>query len=257
MRSTTNQSPPPLPTPVQGGSLRTWTTHGTPVGSPVQDHHVTLATDGRPLDASVELWDGPANTPVRMQIYGEDGHERPVRTVMRGRGSPSTVALRNTGPMEFPVAGHVSRTAPPVDAAGMAVDGPTAECFATAKRIQGGAERTYPFDWTVESVQIYITSDGMPVTATIDVLQGPNTVRQGIQLYSDDGREKPIIYVLETPGPGCVVQINNDGPMEYPLAAAAVPHSINTDPSSTFGDGRPILGGGDLQPRRRSRYDLY
>jgi len=241
---------PPRPTPVQGGSLRTWSHRGD-----VRDHHVTVGTDGRPLNTNVELWEGPGNTPVHMQVYGENGYERPVRAVVRGRGTPSTVALRNTGPMEFPVAANVAPTAPPVDAAGTPIDGPTADCLASATVIQGdGAERTFPFDWTVESVQILITSDGYPVSATIDVLQGPSTVRQGIHLYSDDGRGKPIFYVLETPGYGCVVQITNTGPMEYPVTAAAVPHTVNTEPS--FGSVEPVLGGVGEPPRRRGRYDV-
>jgi len=231
---------------VQGGSLRTWSHH-----APVRDHHVTLGTDGRPLDANVELWEGPGNTPVRMRVFGENGYERPVRAVIRGRGTPSTVALRNTGPMEFPMAGSVAPTAPPLDAAGVPVDGPTAACYASAKRIQGGgAERTFQFDWTVDSVQVLITSEGMPISAVIEVLQGPNTVRQGIQLYSDNGREKPIIYVLDTPGPGCVVQITNTGPMEFPVSAAVVKHSVNTEPA--VGSTEPVIGGEWWeQPRRR------
>ena len=239
---------PPPPQLVQGQSLRTYNT------APIKDHHVTLGTDGRPMSGSVELWDGPGNTPVKMEVYGDDGYARPVRAVIRGAGRPNTVALRNTGPMEFPVAGSVQPTAPPVDPAGNAADGPTAECFDSQKRIQGGgAEQTYIFDWTVESVQIFITSEGMPVSCEIEVLQGPNTVRQGIRLYSDDGRGKPVFYLLDTPGPGCVVQITNTGPMEYPVSAACVPHTINTSPPDI--DPRPVLGGETFQ-RRRGRYDM-
>ena len=38
---------------------------------------------------------------------------------------------------------------------------------------------------------------------------------------------EPVAYVLETPGYGCVIQIDNLGPMEYPLTASVVPHSID------------------------------
>ena len=39
------------------------------------------------------------------------------------------------------------------------------------------------------------------------MLQGPNSNRQTIELYSDDGRSKPIFYTLEMPGYGSTVQV--------------------------------------------------
>jgi len=227
---------------VQGDSLRTWSSN-----QPSTEQEISLGTNGRPLDAVVEVWDNAGDTPVSMHVSSEDGHNRPVRAVIGGRGTPNSVALRNTGPMELPLAGSVVATghAPP---AAKAAARPSAECFAAAQNIQGGGmERTYRFDWTVESVQVLLRSDGMPITARIEVLQGPNTQRQVIDVYSNDGRSRPVFYMLETPsfGRGCVIEITNTGPMEYPLTASCVPHVINTDVGVFGPPGDAVVGGDD------------
>merc|ERR1719181_1787848 len=114
---------------VQGGSLRTWS-YRSPAVEQVQ---VTLSTEGRPLDADIELWHGPDNTPCKMRVYVENGQLRPFSAVIATPRGPNTVAIRNIGQIEFPIA---------------------ADCSAASTTIQGGALRTYPFDPLVDSVQV-------------------------------------------------------------------------------------------------------
>ena len=62
---------------VQGSSLRTCA-----FDESVERMQVLLRTEGRPLNANVELWQGPDNAPQRIQVYLEDGSLRPFRTVI-------------------------------------------------------------------------------------------------------------------------------------------------------------------------------
>merc|ERR1719224_32012 len=100
---------------VQGGSLRTWS-YRPPAVEQVQ---VVLSTEGRPLDADIELWHGPDNTPVKMRVYVENGQLRPFSCVIETPRGPNTVAIRNIGQIEFPLAADVIADA---------VDQPTPDC---------------------------------------------------------------------------------------------------------------------------------
>merc|ERR1719454_33958 len=131
---------------VQGGSLRTWS-YRSPAVEQVQ---VVLGTEGRPLDADIELWHGPDNTPVKMRVYCENGQMRPFNAVIETPRGPNTVAIRNIGQIEFPIAAEVIADN---------VDMPSADCASSSMTIQGGALRTYPFDPTVDSVEVLIKTD--------------------------------------------------------------------------------------------------
>merc|ERR1719313_2068121 len=218
---------------VQGGSLRTWT-YRSPAVEQVQ---VVLSTAGRPLDADIELWHGPDNTPTKMRVYVENGQMRPFSAVVETPRGPNTVAIRNIGQIEFPIAANVFT---------QDVDTPSPECLSSSTTVQGGALRTYPFDPSVDSVQVLLKTDGRPLNARIELLQGPNNNKQVIELYTEDGCDRPFFCVLETPGSGNVVRIVNTAPVEFPMTAGVVPHSINNDMSSEAVLGGDAVIGGDV-----------
>jgi len=218
---------------VQGGSLRTWS-YRSPAVEQVQ---VELTTEGRPLDADIELWHGPDNTPVKMRVYNENGQVRPFSAVIETPRGPNTVAIRNIGQLEFPFAAKVMAEQ---------VDKPSPECISSSMTIQGGALRTYPFDPSVDSVQILLKTDGRPLNARIELLQGPNNNKQVIELYTEDGLDRPFFCVLKTPGSGNVVRCVNTAPVEFPMTAAVVPRTFNPDVSSDAVLGGDVVIGGDL-----------
>ena len=277
-------APPVMQMHLQGGSLRTWSHRG-----PADQVNVQVGSDGRPVDAEFELWQGPGNTPVKMRVYGDDGQHRPVSASVGtgyNRWGPNTVAMRNTGPLEFPISADVQVEGPyghpmhghpmhgrpmyggsPYDEQQyMGSVQPTQGMRAPSHRIQGGALRTFTFDGSVGSVQVNLFSEGMPINATVEILQGPNSDRQGIELYSDDGRGKPISYILETPGYGSTISITNKGPIEFPLTAAVVPVAPQR-PDQMYGGrvsgmmgremGGAFVGGVDNGRSRYGRGDRY
>ena len=225
-----------MPILVQGGgSLRTWSFQSPAVERVM----VVLSSEGRPLDADIELYHGPSNTPVKMRAYVEDGRRSPFSAVIETPRSPSTVAIRNIGAVEFPFAADVVAENVPV---------PSAECINERMTIQGGAIRTFPFDPRVESVQVLLKTDGRPLNARIELLQGPNNNKQVIELYTEDGLDRPFFCFLVTPGSGNVVRIVNTAPVEFPMTASVVPDSVDAagymGADAVGGSNRPVMGGG-------------
>ena len=181
---------------------------------------IVLSTEGRPLDSDIELWNGPDNTPFKMRVYVENGQLRPFSAIIETPRGPNTIAVRNIGQLEFPFAAYVYTTE---------LDHPSQNCIESSTTIQGGALRTYPFDPFVDSVEVLLKTDGRPLNARIELLQGPNNNKQVIELYTEDGFDRPFFCILETPESGNVVRVVNTAPIEFPMYASVIPHSLKND----------------------------
>ena len=235
-------------TTVHGNSIRTWSLASLVPSSRIERIQMLLKTEGRPFKADIEVWQGPDNTPQKIQIYVEDGRLRPFRTVIE---TPCTVqhsiAVRNTASMEFPVsacvkaefesrrrsstdqkdhAGSRSRSTRPSIRAGIDYLYVTA----IAKRLQG-ADSVYSryFDSKVEAVQLLLRTDGRPLFARIELLQGPNNRKQEIRVYNENGIDRPFCVLMPTPGNGNMVRIINTAPLEYPITVFMEPYHQRPD----------------------------
>jgi len=199
---------------VQGGSLRTCSFH-----EDVERAVVFLRTEGRPLRADVNLWQGPDNSPQKMSVYLEDGNKRNFRAIIETPGSSNAVAIRNTGELEYPLTAGIELDMSPVDDIPFRRD--------DYRIIQGGAVYTTPFAPAVQSVRVCLRTDGRPLNARVELLQGPNNDKQVIEVYTEDGLQRPFHMILDTPGVGNVIRIVNTATVEFPLTAALEPYIID------------------------------
>jgi len=199
---------------VQGGSLRTCSFH-----EDVERAIVFLKTEGRPLRADVNLWQGPDNSPQKMSVYLEDGNKRNFRAIIETPGSSNAVAIRNTGELEYPLTAGIELDMSPIDDIPFRRD--------DYRIIQGGAVYTTPFAPAVQSVRVCLRTDGRPLNARVELLQGPNNDKQVKEVYTEDGLERPFHMILDTPGVGNVIRIVNSATVEFPLTAALEPYIID------------------------------
>ena len=196
---------------VQGDTLRTCSMAGS-----IDRVLVAMRTNGRPLNADLELWQGPQNAPQKMAVYIEDGALRSFMTVIETPRDSNAIAIRNTGMLEFPLQATIE------------VDVPADLGYSDspARTIQGGALQTFPFPPAVQSVQVILNTDGRPLNARIELLQGPNNKKQVMEVYTEDGMERPLTLMLSTPGNGNVVRIVNTATIEYPMKAIVEPYLV-------------------------------
>jgi len=222
---------------VQGGNtLRTWS---FVTSQTLQRVQVVLKTDGRPLNAVVDLWQGPDNTPEKMNVYIEDAAERPFCAVLETPGTQNSVSVRNTAQLEFPLTAFVQAD----EGDGKVIGTNNLSEEGMPENIQGGALKTYSFNPTVCSVQIYLVTDGRPLTARLELLQGPNNNKQVVELYTEDGLARPFYAIIETPGVGNVVRVLNTAPLEFPLSCRVEPYVVDAAAKSP---DSVVVGGGGL-----------
>jgi hypothetical protein len=214
---------------IQGGSIRTCNLHDR-----VQRVEVLLTTTGRPLSANLDLWHGPDNIPQKISVYSDDGNERPFRTTIECAGEGKSVGIRNTGSFEMPIIAGCD-----TDFASNVTSINPSHLFrdtGESAHVQGKAVYTKAFPTNVESVQVKLESHGRPLSARLELLQGPNNIKQVVEVSSQDGCNKPFYGIFETPGSGNVVRIVNTASIEFPFEVKIDSFIDSGENERLFGD---------------------
>eukprot|EP00543_Licmophora_paradoxa_P014633 CAMPEP_0202458310 /NCGR_PEP_ID=MMETSP1360-20130828/24452_1 /ASSEMBLY_ACC=CAM_ASM_000848 /TAXON_ID=515479 /ORGANISM="Licmophora paradoxa, Strain CCMP2313" /LENGTH=290 /DNA_ID=CAMNT_0049078801 /DNA_START=64 /DNA_END=936 /DNA_ORIENTATION=- len=199
---------------VQGGSLKTWS-FPTP---DLERILLSMKTNGKLMQANIELNQGPDNTPQRMDVKVNKGMLRPFKCVIETPEGNSALFLRNTGPLEFPfqagVAGEMRGSTSLIGIYDMSYE----------EVLQGGGSiHNKELAPTVTMAKVVLKTDGRPLNARIELIQGPNSFKELIELYTEDGLVRPFVTIIETPGMGNVIRVENTAPMEFPLTVCVDP----------------------------------
>lgn len=220
---------------IQGAkTIRTWT-----MPNACERAQVLLTTDGRPLNADVEIWQGPNYTPHTLKVYVEDGALSPFRAIIKFPPGSNTVAVRNIGSLEYPLA--ASCQADIQGPAGLEAVSQGLMDMGQPDLVQGaGALRTYSFPPNVASVQVLLKTEGKALKTRIELLQGPNNKKQLIDVFCSGGNQ-PFFAVFETPGEGNVIRIINTHTVEFPFTAFVEPYLVDPDFDPDFEDGGLLL----------------
>ena len=233
---------------IQGGSRRTWSL-STASSEAIDMVQVHIKTEGRPMNANIDLWSGPDNTPQKISVYSEDGQQRPFRAFVATPHHQNSVSIRNTNTMEYPLQAVLEAGHGP-GAAAMNQARMTQLVHTKPKHVQGsGTVITQRFDHDVHSVQILLHSEGRPLQCRIELLSGPNTVKQVMEVYTEEGSTRPFYAIVETPGnTNAVIRIVNSGTLEFPFDATILPWETGDDRGSNSNEANEnavaLLGGG-------------
>lgn len=194
-----------------------------------EDKHITMQTeDGRPMEAEVALWEGPHNAPQVVQHYSMDGRKNRFKGTFSGAG---TMTVRNTGGEAFPAYASVISSEPgSLQEATSPKSTPSGERPKSVSRegsvtVQGGSLKTWSIDEPVDTATIELESNGLPVTALVELWQGPSCVQQVAEIYSQDGYKRPYSMEVDLMDyerlyfGSTTIAIRNLGPMEFPITA--------------------------------------
>jgi len=175
---------------------------------------VGIDSNGRPVEALIELWIGPDWTPMKVKAYTEDGLMRPIQSLIGTRNKAAAIDINNTGPGDFPLNAAAAYAKPPL--ANVRQELLTAN---QGRYIEGGAVHSVNFDATVDQVQVLLYTDTRQLNAQVELLNGPNNFKQKFEVFTNNGMLNSLYVVFNSPGSGNVVRVTNLAPLEFPCKA--------------------------------------
>uniref|UniRef100_A0A7S3P5P0 Uncharacterized protein n=1 Tax=Amphora coffeiformis TaxID=265554 RepID=A0A7S3P5P0_9STRA len=215
----------PFPVRIEGSELRTWSFED----SSIERVQVFLKADSdSPLTANVDLWNGPDDTPHKMTVYLEDGNLHPLSTVMETPIGHNTVAIENSADFGIALKAAVVSSDFGNGSHGF---GPLSEKLSKMdqedKEMESGEVRTWPISAEVSSVQLLLRTYKRPLHARVELVTS-HRVTQAIEIYTEDGLERPFYIVMETPGEENVIRVVNTAPDGISMDAVVEPYIVSS-----------------------------
>jgi hypothetical protein len=192
---------------VEGKSRRTWKFTNL-----AKDRvQVALTSEGRPVNADVQLWLGPNWTPFSMTAYSEDGNLRPIQTLVGTRNKEATIEVRNNGAYEFPFKAASNYAEGEMETLPAEIPGDSA-----GVRVDGGAIRSFPVSADTTELELVLNTDGRQLNAKIELLNAPNNPKQTYECFTNNGMLNCLCVAFKTPDPGTTIRVINRAEVEFP-----------------------------------------
>jgi hypothetical protein len=180
---------------------------------------VGVNSEGRPMKAEIELWIGPDWTPYKLKAFSEDGRQFPFQALVGTRNKAAQLEVRNVGEMELPFRAACSYAPPPLAEARAKIP-ETSE----SRLVQGGAIYSAELDPDMDQVRVFLNTDTRQLNARVELLNGPNNIKQSMEVFTNNGVLNSLYVVFNTPsGAGNTIRIINQAPLEFPAYAFIAP----------------------------------
>lgn len=189
------------------------TRHAFAFSDPARDT-IQVAIDspsGRPVDSELNLWLGPDYTPFSLKCHTEDGKEYPIQTLIGTKGYNVNLEVKNIGPHSYPLTAACSYAIDPLSNA------PKDVTSGEKIYVEGGAVKNISFGSEVDQLQVLMKTDGKQLKARIELLRGPNNIKQAFDVYSSNGEKNYLFLVFDMPGNTNAIRLKNLATLEYPL----------------------------------------
>ena len=173
-----------------------------------------IESNGRPVNAEIQLWIGPDWTPFTLKAYSEDGGTRPVQALLGTRNKAAQVEIRNTASYEFPLSAAASYAKPPLSEIRTKIPE-----TAKGEYIEGGAIESFTFGGDADQVQVFLKTETRQLNVYIELLNGPNNPKQTFEVFTNNGMLNSLYVVFNTMSSPTTVRIHNIAPVEFPCRA--------------------------------------
>jgi len=172
---------------------------------------VAIKSEGRPINADVQLWIGPDWTPFTLKAYSDDGRARPIHTLIGTRNKNAMIEVRNVGEQTFPIEAAANYAKGDMIAVPQEIPATT-----PGERIDGGALKAFPLAESTEQLEVVLKTDGKQLNARIELLNAPNSPKQTFECFTNNGELNSLCVSFNTPDATNTVRVVNLAPLEFP-----------------------------------------